>query len=94
MLNAVRQMRNQVIYRRDNGTATGSLVDKNIDPVSGSAFWSIEGDNVQFTWFDVPANTSFSNHVHNSEQVTYVLDGQLFFKAGNSVINYQREIAS
>ena len=78
-------MRNQVIYRRDNGTVPGSLIDKNIDPVSGSVFWSIEGENVQLTWFDVPANTSFSNHEHDSEQVTYVLDGALFFKAGNSV---------
>jgi len=78
-------MRNQVLYRRNNKTAAGSLVDKNIDPVSGSKFWSIEGEKVQLTWFDVPANTHFSKHEHDSEQVTYVLEGELFLKAGNSV---------
>jgi quercetin dioxygenase-like cupin family protein len=65
--------------------AVGSFVNKNIDPASGSVFWSLEGENVQFTWFDVPANTSFSTHEHDSEQVTYVLEGELFFKIRNSI---------
>jgi quercetin dioxygenase-like cupin family protein len=72
-------MENKIIYRK-------SLVSTgNIDSVSGSEFWSLEGKNVQFTWFDVPANTCFPNHKHPSEQITYVIDGELFFKSENSV---------
>ena len=59
--------------------------EKKIDFNSGSAYWSIEGNSVQFTWFDVPANTSFSIHKHDSEQITYVLEGELFFKSDNSI---------
>ena len=78
-------MENKIIYRSDNNPGPGSLVLKNKDVSSGSVFWSIEGTNVQFTWFDVPANTNFPNHKHESEQITYVLEGELFFKSKNSV---------
>ena len=72
-------MENKITYRHS------SIDSKSIDPSSGSAFWSLEGKNVQFTWFDVPANTRFPNHKHSSEQITYVIGGELFFKSENSV---------
>jgi quercetin dioxygenase-like cupin family protein len=62
-----------------------SVNDKNIDPVSESTFWSLSGINVQFTWFDVPAKTHFKNHKHESEQITYVLEGELFFESNDSI---------
>jgi len=74
-------MNNKIIYRNNQR----SLNEKKIDEGSGSAFWSIEGANVQFTWFDVPSNTSFPSHKHDSEQITYVLEGELFFKSGNLI---------
>ena len=74
-------MSNKIIYRNNKG----SLINKSVDPVTGSEFWSIEGKKVQFTWFDVPANTNFPNHKHDSEQITYVLEGELFFKTDNTV---------
>ena len=74
-------MDNKIIYR-NNGQ---SFNEKKIDARSGSSFWSIEGTNVQFTWFDVPANTNFPAHKHESEQITYVLEGELFFKSETSV---------
>ena len=74
-------MSNKVTYRNNK-----QFVDnKNIDASTGSQFWSMEGKNVQFTWFDVPANTNFPNHKHDSEQITYVLEGELFFKSEDSV---------
>ena len=76
-------MQDKIIYRSDNKPEQWFLVDK--DAVSGSLFWSIEGKNLQFTWFDVPANTNFPNHKHDSEQITYVLDGELFIESENSV---------
>lgn len=73
-------MSNKIIYRNNKQ----SLINKNVDAVTGSEFWSVEGKNVQFTWFDVPANTNFPNHQHDSEQITYV-EGELFFKSGDIV---------
>ena len=74
-------MSNKITYRNNKQ----SVVNKNIDPSTNSEFWSMEGTNVQFTWFDVPANTNFPSHKHESEQITYVLEGELFFKSGDSV---------
>jgi quercetin dioxygenase-like cupin family protein len=73
---------NDKIRYKNSGQSSN---EKKIDFNSGSAYWSIEGTNVQFTWFDVPANTSFSTHKHESEQITYVLEGELFFKSENSI---------
>ena len=74
-------MNNKIIYRSNNETVN----EKKIDSLSGSAYWALEGKNVQFTWFDVPANTNFPSHKHESEQITYVLEGELFFKSENSI---------
>ena len=70
-------MNSKIIYRNNQQAQN----EKNIDPGSGSSFWSIEGNKIQFTWFDVPANTKFPSHKHQSEQVTYVLHGELFFRS-------------
>jgi len=74
-------MNNTITYRNNEQASS----EKKIDFNSGSAYWSIEGGSVQLTWFDVPANTSFSPHKHESEQITYVLQGELFFKSGNAI---------
>ncbi|MEQ1676993.1 MAG: arsenic resistance N-acetyltransferase ArsN2, partial [Chitinophagaceae bacterium] len=66
-----------------------------LDKETGSSFWSINGENLQFTLFEVPPNTHFSVHKHDSEQITYVLEGELFFEiekdisklsAGDSIV--------
>jgi len=72
-------MENKIIYKQS------LLTPKKFDAVSGSAFWAIDGKNIQFTWFEVPKNTSFPRHKHDSEQITYVLEGELFFKSENTV---------
>ena len=50
---------------------------------TGSSYWGINGENLMFTYFEVPANTEFAEHAHISEQVTFVLEGELFFKIEN-----------
>ncbi|MBL7723389.1 MAG: GNAT family N-acetyltransferase [Chitinophagaceae bacterium] len=55
------------------------------DKETGADFWSINGKNLQFTWFEVPSQTKFAKHQHDSEQITYVLEGLLFFKIENNV---------
>lgn len=74
-------MPNKIIYRNKEQYVN----DKKIDPISGSNFWSLKGSTLQFTWFDVPANTNFPAHKHTSEQITYVLEGDLFFKTHSSI---------
>jgi amino-acid N-acetyltransferase len=55
------------------------------DTETGSSFWSINGKNLQFTWFEVPPYTNFINHKHDSEQITYVLEGPLYFQIDQEV---------
>jgi quercetin dioxygenase-like cupin family protein len=74
-------MNNKIRYKNSSQSSN----EKKIDFNSRSEYWSIEGDSVQFTWFDVPANTSFLTHKHESEQITYVLEGELFFKSEDSI---------
>src|SRR5215204_2626779 len=74
-------MSNKIIYRNNKQP----LINKSVDAATGSEFWSMEGKNVQFTWFDVPSNRNFPIHRHDSEQITYVLEGELFFKSEDCV---------
>ena len=74
-------MSDKIIYRNNKQ----SLINKNVDAATGSDFSSMEGKKVQLTWFDVPPNTNFSNHKHESEQITYILEGELFFKSEDTV---------
>ncbi len=55
------------------------------DQQSGSAYWSIQGANLQLTSFEIPPHTEFEKHCHAAEQITYVLEGELFFEAGSVV---------
>lgn len=53
------------------------------DKETGSEFWSIEGKNLQLTSFVVSPHTAFEKHRHSSEQITYVIDGELFVEVQN-----------
>lgn len=55
------------------------------DKETGSLYWSIAGKKLQFTWFEVLPQTNFVEHRHDSEQITYVIEGELFFKIDNEV---------
>ena len=77
MLSVV-NMENEIIYRKSSNP-------KSIDAISDSHYWSIEGTNLQFTCFDVPAGKIFPVHRHPSEQITYVIDGELFFRCADQV---------
>ena len=56
-----------------------------IDAETNARFWSIAGSNLQFTWFEVLPGTLFKEHTHESEQVTHVLSGELFFRVEGEV---------
>jgi len=55
------------------------------DKESGAAYWAIRGENMQFTYFEVPPDTIFPAHKHESEQITRVLEGELFFEIENNI---------
>jgi len=74
-------MEQKIKYRNDKENKASVLKDLS----SGSLFWAIEGKNIQFTWFDVPAGTHFHVHSHDSEQVTYVIEGELFLESENVI---------
>lgn len=50
------------------------------DNATGVPYWSVQGENLQFTSFEVPVNTVFAKHKHDSEQITFVMEGELFFE--------------
>lgn len=50
------------------------------DEETNARFWAIDGENLSFTFFEVPPFKTFLDHQHLSEQVTYVLEGALFFE--------------
>ena len=53
------------------------------DPETGSSYWKMSSGKMSFTRFTVPPGQSFPAHMHESDQMTYVLDGKLFFDVGD-----------
>lgn len=50
------------------------------DEETGARFWSVAVSRVQLTYFEVEPNCRFDDHSHPSEQITMVLEGELFFE--------------
>lgn len=55
------------------------------DEETQSTYWAIKDEKLMFTYFEVPANTTFQEHFHESEQITHVLDGKLYFQIKDEV---------
>jgi len=70
---------------KDAFACYGDIQKMKKDKETGANFWSIHGKNLQFTLFGVPAQTKFAAHQHDGEQITYVLEGVLFFKLENDI---------
>ncbi len=47
---------------------------------TGARFWSVSLSSTQLTYFEVGPNCRFDGHSHPSEQITLVLEGELFFE--------------
>jgi quercetin dioxygenase-like cupin family protein len=47
--------------------------------VPGARYWAVGLEQTLLTYFEVDPNTRFDRHVHAAEQITHVLDGELFF---------------
>lgn len=53
--------------------------------VPGAKMWSTALKNVMFTYFEVDPNSRFETHTHESEQITMVLEGELFFEVNGKI---------
>ncbi|UCG91071.1 MAG: GNAT family N-acetyltransferase [candidate division WOR-3 bacterium] len=54
--------------------------------VPGAELWGIALEKVMFTYFEIQPYTTFERHRHRSEQITFVLEGKLFFEAVDSTV--------
>ena len=54
--------------------------------VPGAAKWAVALDRAMLTYFEIAPHSRFDSHRHEGEQITLVLDGELFFEIdGNPV---------
>ncbi len=53
---------------------------------SGSRYWSVSLRRTMLSYFEVPPYTRFARHQHESEQITHVLEGALFFEFGGGAV--------
>jgi quercetin dioxygenase-like cupin family protein len=51
----------------------------------GARFWSVSLNSTQLTYFEVGPNCRFDDHSHPSEQITLVLEGELFFETVSGI---------
>jgi quercetin dioxygenase-like cupin family protein len=56
-----------------------------MDQETGSAFWAVHGEKMSFTFFEVPPHKEFKKHSHVNEQITHVLEGELYFEADGKI---------
>ncbi len=54
--------------------------------VPGAKMWGVALDKVMLTRFEVRSHSRFDRHSHESEQITMVLKGSLFFEMEDEVI--------
>ena len=64
---------------------SSGLQEIKIDPETQSTYWVVKSKNLMFTYFEVLPNKTFASHSHESEQMTYVLEGKLFFDIDKKV---------
>ena len=54
--------------------------------IPGAQMWGVSLENTQLTYFEVEANSTFEAHTHESEQITMVLEGELYFEIDDECI--------
>ena len=59
---------------------------KLINDVPGARQWAVALDQTMLTYFEVDPNCRFESHTHESEQITMVIEGVLYFEQGDKVV--------
>lgn len=57
-----------------------------VEDVPGARQWAVSLDQTMLTYFEVDGNCRFESHTHESEQITMVLEGILYFEQGEKII--------
>ena len=61
-----------------------SLIPRTV--VQGVQMWSVALERTMFTHFEINPKCRFDMHSHVNEQITMVLEGELFFKIKDRII--------
>ncbi len=56
------------------------------EDIPGARQWAVSLDRTMLTYFEVEPNCRFESHAHESEQITMVLEGILYFEQGEKII--------
>lgn len=56
------------------------------DDVPGARQWAVSLEQTMLTYFEVEPNCRFDSHTHESEQITMVIEGILYFEQGGKII--------
>ncbi len=56
------------------------------EDVPGARMWAVALEKTMLTYFEVQPHSRFESHSHESEQITLVLEGELFFEVGGRVV--------
>lgn len=59
------------------------------EDVPGSKMWGVALEKTMLTYFEVEPDCRFDSHSHESEQITMVLEGELYFEAGGNITRVQ-----
>jgi amino-acid N-acetyltransferase len=54
--------------------------------IPGARMWGVALERTMLTYFEVAPHSRFETHRHESEQITMVLQGELFFETGGKVV--------
>ena len=54
--------------------------------IDGVKQWGVSLKSTQLTFFEVESHKEFDMHRHESEQITYILEGELYFKSETETI--------
>lgn len=54
--------------------------------MEGARMWSVALEKTMFTYFEIDPDICFDLHSHENEQITMVLEGELYFKQKNKII--------
>jgi quercetin dioxygenase-like cupin family protein len=55
--------------------------------VPGIKAWAVALENTTLTYFEMDPNKRFETHSHESEHITMVIEGELYFDIGGSIIS-------
>ncbi len=56
------------------------------DDVEGAKMWVVALEKTMLTYFEIEPNSRFDIHSQDSEQITMVLEGELFFEMEDNTI--------